>query len=116
MTLNQFVEIMSDYNDFIEEQDLSWVYCIEGKYYFISCFEYHEDEGRYFVPKGLEFWLCDEKVEYYAVKYNEKDLMESEINGLEEEWLKNFCADTLKEIKQMKIENKLNEIEKDFAK
>ncbi len=116
MTLRQYIEIMSDYNDFIEEQDLSFVFCIEDKYNFISCFEYCEEEGRYFVSKGLEFWLCDEKVEYYAVEYNAEDLMESEINGLEEEWLRNFCTDTLKEIKQIKIENKLIEIEKDFAK
>ena len=116
MTLRQYVEIMSDYNDFIEEQDLSWVYCIEDKYYFISCFEYFSDEDRYFEPKGLEFWLCEEKVEYFKVEFNEKDLMESEIIVLEEDWLRDFCAETLKDIKQIKIENKLIEIEKDFAK
>jgi hypothetical protein len=107
---------MSDYNDFIEEQDLSWVYCIEDKYYFISCFEFYEDESIYFVPKGIEFWQCEEKVEYYKVEFNEKDLMESEIVELEESWLRDFCAETLKDIKQIKIENKLIEIEKDFAK
>ena len=116
MTLRQYVEIMGDYNDFIEEQDLSWVYCIEDKYYFISCFEFYEDESIYFVPKGIEFWECEEKVEYYKVEFNEKDLMESEIIGLEEDWLKDFCAETLKDIKEIKIENKLIEIEKDFAK
>lgn len=116
MTLRQYIEIMSDYNDFIEEQDLSWVYCIEDKYYFISCFEFFDDESRYFVPKGLEFWLSEEKVEYYKVEFNEKDLMESEIVELNEDWLKDFCSEVLKDIKQIKIENKLIEIEKDFAK
>lgn len=116
MTLRQYIEIMSDYNDFIEEQDISWVYCIEDKYYFISCFEFYDEESRYFVPKGLEFWLSEEKVEYYKVEFNEKDLMESEIVGLSEDWLKDFCGEVLKDIKQIKIENKLIEIEKDFAK
>lgn len=116
MTLRQYIEIMSDYNDFIEEQDLSWVYCIEDKYYFISCFEFFDEESRYFVPKGLEFWLSEEKVEYYKVEFNEKDLMESEIVELSEDWLKDFCCEVLKDIKQIKIENKLIEIEKDFAK
>ena len=78
MTLRQYVEIMGDYNDFIEEQDLSWVYCIEDKYYFISCFEFFDDESRYFVPKGLEFWLSEEKVEYYKVEFNEKDEMDQQ--------------------------------------
>lgn len=115
MTLRQYIEIMSDYNDFIEEQDLSFVYCIEDKYNFISCFEFYDDESRYFVPKGLEFWLSEEKVEYYKVEFNEKDLMESEIVELEESWLKDFCCEVLKDIKQIKIENKLIEIEKDFT-
>ena len=60
--------------------------------------------------------MNDEKVEYYAVEYNEDDLMESEIVSLEEEWLRNFCTETLKDIKQTKIDIKLYEIEKDFAK
>jgi len=115
MTLRQYVEIMSDYNDFIEEQDLSWVYCIEDKYYFISCFEFYEDESMCLVPKGIEFWASEEKVEYYKVEFNEEDLMESEIVELEESWLRDFCAETLKDIKQIKIENKLIEIEKDFV-
>jgi len=116
MTLRQYIERMSEYNDFIEEQDLSWVYCIEDKYNFISCFEFYKDESMCLVPKGIEFWLREEKVEYFKVEFNEADLMESEIVGLEEDWLEDFCAETLKDIKQIKIENKLIEIEKDFAK
>jgi len=115
MTLRQYIELMSDYNDFIEEQDLSFVYCIEDNYNFISSFEFYDDESICFVPKGLEFWLREEKVEYYEVKYNEEDLMESEIVGLEEDWLKDFCCEVLKDIKAIKIELKLIEIEKDFA-
>lgn len=92
MTLRQYIDIMSDYNDFIEEQDLSFVFCIEDNYNFISSFEFYDDESICFVPKGLEFWLREEKVEYYKVEYNEADLMESEIVGLEENWLKDFWS------------------------
>lgn len=123
MTISQYNDIMCEYSDFIEEQDLSWVYAIGETgsnepvwYNFISNYVFEDDESLCFVPKGLEFWLMEEKVEYYEVEYNEKDICESEIIGLTDEWLKDFCAEVLKYIKQIKIENKLIDIEKDFKK